>query len=130
MSYYIPAQASPQFVFPACMIVFHAELRQRHELRDARCRTAQQLTDIPEVALSGFSVREGLAGTGVTVLKGRNYFGSWRLVGAELVWTFADLSEPSRAVPSVDEAVRYTLLLILRDIQTTSAKPQSRALAS
>jgi hypothetical protein len=90
----------------------------------------RQLTDIPEVALSGFGVREGLAGTGVTVLKGRNYFGSWRLVGAELVWTFADLSEPSRAVPSVDEAVRYTLLLILRDIQTTSAKPQSRALAS
>ena len=80
--------------------------------------------------MSGFSVREGLAGTGVTVLKGRNYFGSWRLVDAELVWTFADLSEPSRAVPSVDEAVRYTLLLILRDIQTTPAKPQSRALAS
>src|SRR5262249_37573784 len=33
----------------------------------------QQLADIPEVTLSGFSVREGLAGTGVTVLKGRNY---------------------------------------------------------
>lgn len=90
----------------------------------------QQLSDIPEVALSGFSVREGLAGTGVTILKGRNYFGSWRLAGDELIWSFADLLEPCRAVPSVDEAVRYTLLLILRDIQTTAAKPQSRALAS
>ncbi len=32
----------------------------------------QQLTDLPEVALSGFSVREGLAGSGVTILKCRH----------------------------------------------------------
>ncbi|AGK58870.1 hypothetical protein HYPDE_35993 [Hyphomicrobium denitrificans 1NES1] len=80
----------------------------------------RQLADIPEVRLSGFSVREGLAGTGVTVLKGRNYFGSWRAtVQGELVWTFADLSEPGRTVASVDEALRYTLLLILASIAKT-----------
>jgi hypothetical protein len=80
----------------------------------------RQLTDIPEVALSGFGVREGLSGTGVTVLKGRNYFGSWRATAkGELVWTFADLSELGRTVASVDEAVRYTLLLILSSIAKT-----------
>lgn len=80
----------------------------------------RQLADIPEVALSGFGVREGLSGTGVTVLKGRNYFGSWRATAkGELVWTFADLSEPGRTVASVDEAVRYTLLLILWSIAKT-----------
>lgn len=90
----------------------------------------QQLIDIPEIALSGFGVREGLSGTGVTVLRGRNYFGSWRATRAgELVWTFADLSEPGRAVASVDEAVRYTLLLILRNIDRQTENPQKRALA-
>lgn len=73
--------------------------------------------DIPEVGLSGFSVREGLAGTGVTVLKGRDYFGSWRATSqGELVWTFADLFEPAETVTSVDEALRYTLLLILASV--------------
>jgi uncharacterized FlgJ-related protein len=88
----------------------------------------RQLTDIPEVALSGFGVREGLAGTGVTVLKGRNYFGSWRATAkGELVWAFADLSEPGRTFESVDEAVRYTLLLILRNIDRNPESPQRRA---
>jgi hypothetical protein len=82
------------------------------------------LTEIPEVALSGFGVREGLAGNGVTVLKGRNYFGSWRATAAgDLVWNFADLSEPGRTVETVDEAVRYTLLLILRNIDRRSGGP-------
>lgn len=74
--------------------------------------------------MSGFSVREGLAGTGVTVLKGRNYFGSWRAtVRGELVWTFADLSEPGQTVKSVDEALRHTLLLILASIAKTYGVP-------
>lgn len=77
----------------------------------------RQLMDIPEVGLSGFAVREGLAGTGVTVLKGRDYFGSWRATPqGELVWTFADLSEEGRTVTAVDDALRYTLLLILASV--------------
>lgn len=88
----------------------------------------RQLTDIPEVRLSGFCVREGLAGTGVTVLKGRNYFGSWRAKAqGELVWTFADLSEPGRTIASVDEAVRFTLLLILKSIDRKAESAPRRA---
>ncbi|MFT3730089.1 MAG: hypothetical protein QM780_01515 [Hyphomicrobium sp.] len=88
----------------------------------------QQLADIPEVTLSGFSIREGLNGTGVTVLKGHDYFGSWRQVATQLVWEPADLTVPGNLVESVDEAVRYTLLLILRNLEMPSRKPP-RALA-
>ncbi len=83
----------------------------------------QQLADIPEVTLCGFSVREGLAGTGVTVLNGRNYFGSWRMVDRQLVWVPANLTEPGQIVETVDEAVRHTLLMILRNIETSTRKP-------
>jgi hypothetical protein len=89
----------------------------------------QQLADIPEVTLSGFSVREGLAGSGVTVLKGRNYFGSWRLTDGELVWVPANLSEAGHVAVSADEAVRHTLLLILRNLETARVKPAARSLA-
>jgi hypothetical protein len=84
------------------------------------------LSEIPEVTLGGFTVREGLAGTGVTVLKGRNYFGSWRLAAGELVWVHANLAEPNYTVESVGEAVRHTLLLILRNLETTGGKPATR----
>lgn len=82
-----------------------------------------QLSEIPEVGLTGFTAREGLAG-GVTILRRGNYFGSWRISAGELVWVLADLSEPSHFVTSVDEAVRYTLLLILRSIETASSTPR------
>lgn len=88
----------------------------------------QQLENIPEVSLSGFSVREGLSGTGVTVLQGRNYFGSWRAVDRQLVWVPANLTEPGHIVETVDEAVRQTLLMILQSIQAPGAK-LPRALA-
>ena len=67
-----------------------------------------QLSEIPEVGLTGFTAREGLTG-GVTILRRGNYFGSWRVSAGELVWVHANLSEPSHFVASVDEAVRYTL---------------------
>lgn len=90
----------------------------------------RQLTDIPEIGLCGFGAREGLSGRGVTVLKGRNYFGSWRAAPTgEIIWTFADLTQAGRTVSSVDEAVRYTLLLILRNIQSGSPTPQKHARA-
>lgn len=88
----------------------------------------QQLADIPEVTLSGFSVREGLAGTGVTVLRGRDYFGSWRTVDTQLVWVPANLTEPGHIVETVDEALRQTLLMILKSLQVSPKKP-TRALA-
>ncbi|WP_045838103.1 hypothetical protein [Hyphomicrobium sp. 99] len=88
----------------------------------------RQLADIPEVSLSGFSVREGLAGTGVTVLRGRDYFGSWRAVDTQLVWVPANLTEPGHIVETVEEAVRHTLLMILKSIQSPGRKPP-RALA-
>jgi hypothetical protein len=90
-----------------------------------------QLLEIPEIGLCGFTVREGLAG-GVTVLKDDNYFGSWRVSAGELVWVHANLAEPSRFVPSVDEAVRYTLLLILRNLETgrNAPKPVRQSIAS
>jgi hypothetical protein len=84
----------------------------------------RQLLDIPEVGLCGFTAREGLAGTGVTILKGRDYFGSWRWTpDGDLVWTSVNLNQPERACSSADEALRYTLLLILRDIQVTLDAP-------
>ena len=88
----------------------------------------QQLADIPEVTLSGFSVREGLAGTGVTILKGRDYFGSWRTVDRQLVWVPSNLTEPGHIVETVDEALRRTLLMILKSLETSTRKPP-RALA-
>ncbi|MBS0232914.1 MAG: hypothetical protein JSR99_05460 [Proteobacteria bacterium] len=88
----------------------------------------EQLSDIPEVSLSGFAVREGLAGTGVTVLKGRDYFGSWRRVDTQLVWVPANLTDPGHIVETVDEAVRQTLLMILKSLEVSSRKPP-RALA-
>lgn len=88
----------------------------------------RQLADIPEVALSGFSVREGLAGNGVTVLKGRDYFGSWRMVDTQLVWVPAAVTEPGHIVESVDEALRQTLLMILKSIEVSPPKPP-RAIA-
>jgi hypothetical protein len=87
------------------------------------------LSEIPEVALSGFTVREGLAGTGVTILKGRNYFGSWRVASETLVWVHANLSEPNHTVETVDEAVRHTLLLILRNLETAGGKRALQARA-
>jgi hypothetical protein len=85
------------------------------------------LSGIPEVAASGFAVRKGLAGTGVTILKGDNYFGSWRVASGDLVWVNAKRWEPNHTVDSVDEAVRHTMLLILRSLETTSPNsvPQS-----
>jgi hypothetical protein len=89
----------------------------------------QQLADIPEVTLSGFSVREGLAGHGVTVLKGQNYFGSWRIVDRQLVWVPANLTDPGSIVETVDEAVRYTLLAMLRSLEASSHRVLPSAIA-
>lgn len=90
----------------------------------------ERLLDIPEVALSSFSIREGLTGAGVTILKGRSYFGSWRVTAGTLVWVHAKVGEDNQYMKSVDEAVRYTLLLILRNLETTRTACPPRAVAS
>ena len=82
----------------------------------------ERLTDISELALSGFVARASLTGAGVTVLKGRTYFGAWRMMAGTLVWTYAMTSDTPYYAPSVDDAVRHTMMMVLRELQ------QSRAL--
>jgi hypothetical protein len=103
----------------ASVTFFYADCDDAMNIVTPDSELLRELTDIPEIGLCGFGAREGLSGRGVTLLKGRNYFGSWRAAPTgELIWTFADLTQPGRTVSSVDEAVRYTLLLILRNIET------------
>lgn len=87
-----------------------------------------ELMRIPEIVAAGFSVREGLSGGGVTILKGRTYFGSWRQSMGHLVWISANTSEPHQPVSTVEEAMRQTLLMILRNLQGEAARrPLRRA---
>ncbi len=90
----------------------------------------KSLMDIPEIVASGFSVREGLTGAGVTILKGRTYFGSWRVTAGTLVFVSSSMGDANYFVESVDEAVRHTLLLILRSLQQSGRVRSARAMAS
>ncbi|HPG88928.1 MAG TPA: hypothetical protein PLD46_04700 [Hyphomicrobium sp.] len=87
------------------------------------------LLEIPEIAAAGFSVREGLTGAGVTVLKGRTYFGSWRETASTLVWVSSNIGDPNYFVDTVDEALRHTLLLILRNLEMSSRERPLRAVS-
>ena len=88
-----------------------------------------QLLDIPEIVACGFSVREGLTGAGVTILKGRAYFGSWRVTQRQLVFVSANMSEPHHFVDSPGAAARHTLLLILKSLQVSKNLRPARAMA-
>lgn len=77
----------------------------------------QRLSQVEELQACGFAVREGLTGSGVTVLKGRAYFGSWRLTAGTLCWIQANAGTEHVMAESVDEAVRHTLLMILRSLE-------------
>lgn len=90
----------------------------------------KSLMDIPEIVASGFSVREGLTGAGVTILKGRTYFGSWRVTAGTLVFVSSSMGDANYFVESVDEAVRHTLLLILRSLEKSGRVRSARAMAS
>ena len=87
----------------------------------------ERLADVSELALGGFSVQKGLTGAGVTVLKGRTYFGSWRVTAGNLVWVYANVGEPNHFVDSVEEAVHHTMLLILKNLQNTYVLRSVRA---
>jgi hypothetical protein len=88
-----------------------------------------QLLDIPEIIASDFAVREGLTGAGVTVLKGRTYFGSWRVTAGKLGFVSANMGDSNHFVDTVDEAVRHTLLMILRSLEQTQKFRPLRAMA-
>jgi hypothetical protein len=81
-------------------------------------RLLESLTDIEELALSGFSVRPGLTRAGVTLLRGRVYFGAWRVSNGALVWTYANAGDTSYFAATVEDAVRHTMLMVLRNLET------------
>ncbi len=85
----------------------------------------EYLDSVPELEKSGYSVRPGLTGAGVTVLQGRNFFGSWRVTCGTLVWTFAGAATTSYFAKSVDDAARHTMLVILRRLQS-QAEPRAQ----
>ena len=89
-----------------------------------------QLMEIPEVAAAGFSARTGLTGSGVTVLNGRTYFGSWRVAGDSLAWISSSAYDDDQFVHTVDEALRHTLLLILKYLQAVHFVCAPQAVAS
>ncbi len=76
-----------------------------------------RLADITEISNSGFSTRQGLTGSGVTVLKDRTYFGSWRLTAGKLMWVSATSREANFLATSVDDAIRQTMLMILASLR-------------
>jgi hypothetical protein len=79
----------------------------------------ERLSAVPELAASGFSVREGLTGAGVTVLKGRTYFGSWRVTAGVLCWIQANAGDEQFVAQSVDDAERHTMLMVLRSLESS-----------
>ncbi len=76
-----------------------------------------RLQGIDELELAGFTAREGLTGSGVTVLKGRTYVGSWRLTGGQLVWSHASANAQKHTEKSLDGAIQYTALLVLKNLE-------------
>jgi hypothetical protein len=89
----------------------------------------RRLMEIPEIAASGFSAREGLTGAGVTIIKGSTYFGSWRVTAGSLVWVSASMSDTKIVASSLDDAVRKTLVFILRSLQDTHVIRVGQAMA-
>lgn len=90
----------------------------------------ERLAEIPELAQSGFQVRAGLTGAGVTLLRGRSYFGAWRNSFGSLVWTYSSSGDSSYFAASIEDATRYTMLVVLRSLETSRAariRPQAMA---
>jgi hypothetical protein len=89
----------------------------------------ERLSCIAEVNMSGFSVRLGLTGAGVSVMRGMTFFGSWRVRDDVFVWVPAKGGGNVRIADSVDEATRTTMLLILMALQAEAARTAPEALA-
>ena len=90
----------------------------------------EKLNEIPELPASGFSARAGLTGSGVTLLKGRSYFGAWRTSYGAFVWTYANTSEQPYRAASLEDAILHTMRMVLRVLETskglnaTAARPE------
>ena len=78
----------------------------------------EKLNGIPELPASGFVARAGLTGNGVTLLKGRSYFGAWRKTNNAFVWSYASSEDPYHAA-SLDDAILHTMKMILRALETS-----------
>lgn len=88
--------------------------------RQIEAEVLNRLIELPELHLSGFTARSGLTGAGVTVMKGRSFFGSWRVTAGTLVWSYAHAGGTNYFAHSVDDALRHTMLLVLRNLEQTS----------
>ena len=88
--------------------------------RQIEAEVLNRLIELPELHLSGFTARSGLTGAGVTLMKGRSFFGSWRVTAGTLVWSYAHAGGTNYFAHSVDDALRHTMLLVLRNLEQTS----------
>jgi hypothetical protein len=85
--------------------------------RQMEAEVLNRLLELPEVHLSGFSARAGLTGAGVTIMRARSFFGSWRVTCGTLVWTYAHAGGTNYFATSIDDAVRHTMMLILHTLE-------------
>lgn len=90
---------------------------QKVNSRQIEAEVLNRLLELPEVHLSGFSVRAGLTGAGVTLMRGKSFFGSWRVTADTLVWSYAHAGGSNYFALSVDDAVRHTMLVILNSLE-------------
>lgn len=90
-------------------------------------RLIEQLNNIPEFGASGFVVRAGLTGNGVTLLKGRSYFGAWRKTCGYLVWTYANNANAPFQSASLEDAIRHTMKMILFALEASKGAKNSAA---
>jgi hypothetical protein len=97
------------------------------ESKNLEAALLEKLDKLQELEQSGFSVRPGLTGAGVTLLQGRNFFGSWRVTCGTLVWTFAGAGSTSYFANSVDDAARHTMLVVLQRLQAQAPQRERRA---
>lgn len=79
------------------------------------------LSAIPEIAAAGFRVSRDAHG--ICVTRRRSPRGHWRAVEDGFAWIPLNSEEIARVVPSREEAVRETLLIILISLQVKRKQP-------
>lgn len=99
-------------------------MRPVTEYSEREAELLRTLAAIPEIAAAGFSVAgPGIDGAGVTVMRRRALRGRWRAHEAGFAWVPANATEATRIVPSLDEAVRETLLSVLTSLLVARKRP-------
>ncbi len=97
------------------------------ESKQLEAALLEQLERLPELEMSGFSVRPGLTGAGITVLQGRTFFGSWSVSCGALVWTFAGAALTTYFAKTVEDAARHTMFVVLQRLQSQDRPRERRA---